>query len=871
MKKVFKRALATLLVAVMLLGVAPVGAIAASEASNVKFSWNVISETSDEVEFMLSLVEGAFSNFDIQLVVPDGYEIISIDKTRAFKDIVRESESDAGSENPERGVAGVALIPACFVQTSLYIFEIQKIVNQPIDINDFCIGFKACGDENGRAVVPTIIINGKVHNHIFDDKWEVTKEPTTTTVGRKVRYCTICGTAEFKTIDKLSGTVITGKCGDNLTWELDPNTGKLTISGRGDMYDYTSNNRPWEDYIDNIKSINIGDEVTSIGNYAFYNCINLTNVYIGQKVTRIGKCAFAGCVKLANVNFPKGIKRIEDNAFENTIITDVVLPDGLEHLGYNTFKDCEKLTSVVIPDGVTEIDEFAFYNCTSIRILKIGKSVKRIGNWAFKGCTNLEIIYMPESVEIIGDYAFENCPSITDVYYAGSKSQWSAIDVGLYNDDLLNATIHFAKEDGEEHVHSWGKWTITKYPTDTEQGERYRYCLTCGVKQTEILDEMPTCDHEHTTKIIVPSTCKVRGMEYEICDNCGATLSAKTLDYADHKYVEISREESTCIKKGCIHKVCSTCGKTLVEELPLAEHKLKYGEIEESTCTKHGLKYDICTVCGKKFNITELPLAEHTWSEWKVIKEPTTREEGLKEHFCTVCSKNETETVEKLKAIIDKSTGIEVGYNDEFDDGTEIKVEQQFDGSSFQLVNKNFGETKTKIYDITTYKNGKKVQPKGEITVMIPLPDGFNPQNVFVTYVNSDNGYVTKIPCEVKDGYVVFKTNHFSQYAIVEMCGGVKSVSIGNVTMNYKDSKTLSPIITADDGAEYTITYSSDSKNVTVDENGKIYGAKKGTANITVTVTDSNGNTVSDTCKVTVEYSFWQWIIKIVLFGWIWY
>lgn len=67
------------------------------------------------------------------------------------------------------------------------------------------------------------------------------------------------------------------------------------------------------------------------------------------------------------------------------------------------------------------------------------------------------------------------------------------------------------------------------------------------------------------------------------------------------------------------------------------------------------------------------------------------------------------------------------------------------------------------------------------------------------------------------------------------------------------------------------VSYSSDSKNVTVDENGKLYAAKKGTANITVTVTDSNGNTATDTCKVTVEYTWWQWIIKIVLFGWIWY
>ena len=101
----------------------------------------------------------------------------------------------------------------------------------------------------------------------------------------------------------------------------------------------------------------------------------------------------------------------------------------------------------------------------------------------------------------------------------------------------------------------------------------------------------------------------------------------------------------------------------------------------------------------------------------------------------------------------------------------------------------------------------------------------------------------------------------------------VKDVKINhNVTVNYKSTYMLSPEITADKGAKYTVKYeSSDTKVATVDKDGKIYGAKKGTATITCTVTDSSGNTVQDTCKVTVKYSFGQWLIVILLFGWIWY
>ena len=101
----------------------------------------------------------------------------------------------------------------------------------------------------------------------------------------------------------------------------------------------------------------------------------------------------------------------------------------------------------------------------------------------------------------------------------------------------------------------------------------------------------------------------------------------------------------------------------------------------------------------------------------------------------------------------------------------------------------------------------------------------------------------------------------------------VRGVKIDhNATFNYKSTYMLSPEITADKGAKYTVKYSSSNTKVaTVGEDGKIYGAKKGNATITCTVTDSYGNVVKDSCNVNVEYSTGQWLIIILLFGWIWY
>ena len=102
----------------------------------------------------------------------------------------------------------------------------------------------------------------------------------------------------------------------------------------------------------------------------------------------------------------------------------------------------------------------------------------------------------------------------------------------------------------------------------------------------------------------------------------------------------------------------------------------------------------------------------------------------------------------------------------------------------------------------------------------------------------------------------------------------VKSVSIDDISLNYKKSTTIKPTIKADDDAKYKVEYStSNAKVATVDKNGKVTATKRGsgTATITCTVTDSNGNVVKDTCKVSVKLSFGQILIVYVLFGWIWY
>ncbi len=185
------------------------------------------------------------------------------------------------------------------------------------------------------------------------------------------------------------------------------------------------------------------------------------------------------------------------------------------------------------------------------------------------------------------------------------------------------------------------------------------------------------------------------------------------------------------------------------------------------------------------------------------------------------------------------------------------------------LNRENYGFDDYVLYNISFVKNDKEVQPNGRVTVKIPVPDGYSYENSTVLKETDDGWEIINAVCE--NGFFVFEVNHFCNFAIVKQ-GKVNSVSINNISMNYKDSTTITPSVNADAGVKYTVSYSSSDESVArVDSNGNVTATGKGNATITVTVTDDYGNTVTDTCNVEVKYSWWQWIIVIVLFGWIWY
>ncbi|MBQ3628672.1 MAG: leucine-rich repeat protein [Bacteroidaceae bacterium] len=157
-------------------------------------------------------------------------------------------------------------------------------------------------------------------------------------------------------------------------------------------------------------------QVTSIGNYAFFERNGLTSVVIPSSVTNIKESAFEGCSGLTSVVIPSSVTSIGGFAFDSCIsLTSVVIPSSVTIIGEFAFNGCSGLTSVTIENGVTSIEQSAFGVCSSLISIDIPSSVTSIGNVAFWFCSGLTSVTIGNGVTSIDNSAFYSCIGLTSI------------------------------------------------------------------------------------------------------------------------------------------------------------------------------------------------------------------------------------------------------------------------------------------------------------------------------------------------------------------------------------------------------------------------------------------------------------------------
>ena len=190
-----------------------------------------------------------------------------------------------------------------------------------------------------------------------------------------------------------------------------------------------------------IQSVKIGSGLTTISNYAFYSCKNLTEINLPKSLTSIGNSAFQNCSSLTSIKLPSKITRIENNTFYGcSSMTTAELPEALKSIGEYAFYGCEALEGIVIPDKTYLIENDAFENCSALKSLKSGTGLRTIEYNAFCNCDALTEVTLQEGVTTIGNNAFYDCDGLETVAIPNSVT---SIGTSLFSgcEKLKNVTL----------------------------------------------------------------------------------------------------------------------------------------------------------------------------------------------------------------------------------------------------------------------------------------------------------------------------------------------------------------------------------------------------------------------------------------------
>ena len=299
-------------------------------------------------------------------------------------------------------------------------------------------------------------------------------------------------------------------CGANCFWSFDTETGVLDITGSGEMDNWNSHRNnvgqefykeaPWFEYREQITSINIGEEISSIGNYAF-DGTNVSTVDIPDSVTRLGDFAFFRS-NIESITIPNTVTTLGTLAFnESYHLKNITLPDNMTEIPRGFFYAAYELSEIIIPDSVEKIGSDAFLLTNQLQSLIVPENVTNINPAAFcssAGCTiPLKTLYCtgeqmetvcsnilkPYQMEIIryekegNDYLVYDDKGNVVGKYASAMNLSKGMATETYKYDSAGHLVGIFDGNGQR---TWGKkiYTVEEAMEVTKNGDKFHVYLT---------------------------------------------------------------------------------------------------------------------------------------------------------------------------------------------------------------------------------------------------------------------------------------------------------------------------------------------------------------------------------------------------------
>ncbi len=398
-----------------------------------------------------------------------------------------------------------------------------------------------------------------------------------------------------------------------------------------------------------LRSVRFPESLITIGTMAFSGCSQLTQLQLPEGLTGIGDRAFSGCVGVTSVHIPASVEYIGTYVFEKelktidiadltawckvdfsnqyawqgsktmtlngNVITDLVIPEGVETIGCNAFLEVESLRSVTFPASVKEIGQNTFANCTGISKIVFYGDAPYMESWSFEN-VRAEVTYdpifpgwTPERIYGMGDGLIWKPVTC----FAGHIPQVdlavapTCTETGLTEGSSCATCgeILVAQQVVPETGHS----PVTDAylaPTCTETGlTEGSHCSVCE----EIFvaqEEIPATGHTEVEDPAVDFTCTGDGLtQGSHCGVCNVVLVAQEVVPAHHIEVEDPAVAHTCTETGLTEgKHCEVCQEILIaqEVIPAAHTAVVTDEAIASTCTSTGLtEGSHCEACGEVF------------------------------------------------------------------------------------------------------------------------------------------------------------------------------------------------------------------------------------------------------------------------------